>query len=111
MAAVAFYRGLRESVVVRTVWSVAGPAQSSVAGMIPGIVGVVTPVTELTPIRVIHDAFKVRTTVVVVFILDDLYNKRQVPFTPKDDEEGVTSADHFELIGWIQTIQMILELL
>ena len=111
MTVLTFHPWGLESVIVGAIRTVTGSAYSTVTRMVLGIVAVVSLVAKGTPIGAIDDPIELCTPVVMVFILDQLNDKGQVPFTPKVHEEGVMSDNDFQLVRRVQTIEVVLKFL
>ena len=103
--------GLLEHVVVRTgCWliPVARAASGAFAGVIGGIVRIITTVTFVAPIALIDEPsdFGAPLKVLVAFEQDDLVFSVR---SPEYEEEGMVAAENFQLVGQVKAGKILLE--
>ena len=88
--------------------AVAGPAGSPLAGMISGVVVVITAVALVAPIAFVYEAgdFGASFIMGVRFQQDDFLFS---VWATEKEKEGVLAAEDLQLIGWVQGGQVLLE--
>ena len=88
--------------------TVASPAGSPLAGVVGRIVGVIAAVAVMAPITLVNEASDGSAPLVMVFRLEQYYFVMGVRAS-EYQEKWMLSAQHFKLIGWVQSREVLLE--